>query len=189
MGTFTFNNIEMKKLLTLTLIVCLFGLLNVCQAQKSSKTLTAIEFSDYMSDITDSLYARGAAWGGQFNEARSSKDFSSLKPYRMAVDEFITRSLKSLRSMPDVKNSAALRKSMISFLEFEHKMVVEGFTPIEKLQPASSDAEVANILSGLQKLAENESVELKKVAIEQEAYAKANGFTIESEEEAQERER
>lgn len=153
------------------------------QAQKS-KTLTPIEFSDRMSDITDSLYKKGSAWGSQFNKANEQHDFASLKPYREAVQKFLNSSLKSLRTMPDVKNSTALRLSMIEFLEFESKMVIEGFMPVEKIKANASDEEVQSVYKRLTNLADQESLELKKVATEQNAYAKANGFRIETEEEA-----
>jgi hypothetical protein len=186
----------MKNILTITLLVCCVAWMPSVKAQKTTTTtttttgkktngkLTPIQFSDRMSDITDSLYARGSAWGTQFNDARKSKNFSSLKPYRVAVDNFITRSLNSLRNMEDVKDSKALRMAMISFLQYEHKMVTEGFIPIEQIKADASDAEVDKALSGLTDLSEKENAELKKVATEQEAYAAANGFKIESEEEA-----
>lgn len=179
----------MKKLYAPILFAVLFTMGLQVQAQKaaSSKKLTPIEFSDRMSDITDSLYARGVAWGRHFNEAYKSKNFSSLKPYRVAVETFIVSSLSNVRSMLDVNDSKPLRMAMIEFLEFEQKMVIDGFTPMEKIKADATDEEVVAAYKKLEGLASVEGDALKKVSTAQEAYAAANGFRIESEAEAEER--
>lgn len=178
----------MKVICTSLFFVFLFGISIHAQKPSTSKTLTPIEFSDRMSDITDSLYRKGTAWGVQFKEANKQHNFSTLKPYRVAVQTFINNSLQNLKTMPDVKDSKALRLAMIDFLTYENKMVIEGFMPIEKIKSNATEDEINKALQGLQDLATVEGNELKKVSVEQQAYAKANGFRIETEEEAGSRE-
>jgi len=173
----------MKALSTLSLLICMLSFSTIGRAQKATKTLTPIEFSDHMSDLTDSLYKKGSDWWSHYVAAKSARNFASLKSYRIAVETFLVKSTKELKSMPDVSNSTALRMAMIHFMEFERTMVTKGFMPIEKIPSTGSDEEMDKAFADLQQMAKVESVELEKVSKEQNAYAKANGFKIESKDE------
>lgn len=166
---------------------CLLILLNCAPSlllaqQETSATKAAIEFNDQLTVITDSLFARGQAWGRRFNEARKSRNYSSLKPYRQSLERFVDASISRVRNMKDVSNSGELRRAMVNFLEFEKRMLGEAFKPLEQLKPSASETEIRQKLKALEIYSASESEALAKVNIAQESYAKSNGFRIETKE-------
>ena len=181
----------MKPFLLSLCLSLLFALpATTLQAQSAR---TALEFNDQLTTITDSLYAYGQRWGRQYNEINKSRakevhnpmTFSSLKPYRQSMELFVDRSITQLKAMEDVKNSKDLRVAMIGFMEYEKKMVTLAFKPIEQLKPTATTGELQTVLEQLKTYSKAENAELQKVAAAQEAYAKSNGFAIESAEEAE----
>ncbi len=150
----------------------------------AQSALTPLEFNDKLTQVTDSLYARGQAWGLQFNQAYKSKDFKSLTSYRQGMVQFINANIARINAMKDVKNSKPLRMAMISFLRFELHMATDAFQPMEKFTPSSTNEEIKTAYDNLKALSGGEEPELAKVAAAQEAYAKENGFRIETEAEA-----
>jgi hypothetical protein len=156
-----------------------FLILLLLTTSAMAQELTPIEFNDKLVGITDELYQKGTSWGAQFNIAFKSKDFSSLRPYRESLENFIDTRIADVKAMKDVKNSKDLRMAMISFLTFEKKMATQAFKPMDQLSSSASDEEIQKAYDNLQLLATEEAAELDKVAKAQEAYGAANGFTIE----------
>lgn len=174
----------MKRIFTTLLLAAtvLFG--SNLYAQKAK---TALELNDQLASITDSLYARGQEWGSQFNTIMNgSKDFKSLAKYRMDIEKFIDRKLVEVRGMKDINGSANLREAMISFLQFEKHMIQVGFSPAEKLPSNATEAQIQEVITKLTEESKNEGAVLDKVRTEQEAYAKKNGFNIETDKTAEE---
>ena len=171
------NKCTMKRFFN---VLGLIMILALSAFNMKAQTMTPLQFNDNLSSITDSLYARGQQWGVKFNEAYQAKDFKMLVPYRQQLSGFVDKNIARVKVMKDVKNSKALRMAMIGFLEFEKKMITEGFMPLEQLSPSTSKEDVSAALEKLKSLSASENDQLKKVAIEQEAYAKANGFQIEA---------
>ena len=173
----------MKRFVGLCLSL-LFSLSATMLQAQSAKT--PLEFNDQLSLITDSLYTYGQKWGQQFNnvtkahtsDANSSTTYSSLKPHRQSMSLFLDRSIGRLKTMEDVNNSKKLRMAMITFLEYEKKMITEAFMPIEQLKASSSSADLQAVYNTLKKYSDAESAELQKVVLAQDAYAASNGFSI-----------
>jgi len=141
---------------------------------------TPLEFNDNLVAITDSLYNKGQAWGEKFVAVKESKEFYKLAPQRKALQKFIDDKIAEVSVMKDISGSENLRKSMVTFLLFEKDMLQNAFIPIEKLNSTSTDEEIDNALAKLNSLTTEENEALAKVNTEQQAYAKKNGFTIES---------
>jgi hypothetical protein len=167
----------MKKiLLPLLLFVSLTGISISVNAQKPT---TPLQLNDYFAEISDSLFRGGKAWGTQFNKVSTSKDYASLIPFRLGMEQYSKKMVAELTSMKDIKNSKDFRLAVIGFLNYEVELMTQAFIPIEKLNAKSSkeayDAAIANLV----KLAEKEKDYLATIAETQKAYADANGFTIE----------
>lgn len=174
----------MKKVLsTIVFIVAVLFSSNI-YAQKAK---TALQLNDQLASITDSLYARGQEWGSQFNTIMNgSKDFKPLAVYRMNIEKFIDRKLVEVRGMKDIAGSGELREAMINFLQFEKHMIQIGFTPAEKLPANATEEQIQEVITKLTEESKNETSVLDKVREAQTAYAKKNGFAIESEKTAEE---
>jgi hypothetical protein len=157
----------------------------LCSIQMfAQSTLTPIQFNDKLTDITEDLYARGQGWGKEFNKALESKDFASLRNYRLSMTNFIDESIAKVKVMSDVNNSKPLRMAMIDFLQYEKKMAVQAFQPFERFDASTSTDLIKKALEKLNELSKGEGAELDKVAKAQEQYAKENGFRIQTAEEA-----
>ena len=170
----------MKSTLRTTTAVLLFFLsFNAANAQKIT---TALQFNDYMVSITDTLYSYGTEWGQQFNVAFKSKDFTSLAPARIKLEEFTGKKLLEVTTMKDIGGSENLRAAMLEFIVFEKQFTGEYFSTIEKFDSKSTDDEIQKALDNLAAGSKKEEVVLKKVREAQKDYAKKNGFTIEGEE-------
>ena len=141
---------------------------------------TPLEFNDNLVAITDSLYKKGQDWGEKFTAVRDSKEFYKLAPQRKALEKFIDTKIAEISVMKDISGSENLRKAMVKFLLFEKDMIQRGFMPIEKLNSSSTQEQIDAALEKLTSLTEEENEALGNVNREQEAYAKKNGFTIES---------
>ena len=155
------------------LIACILSVSTISHAQS-----TALEFNDHIASITDSLFLKGQEWGTKFNEVYANKDFALLKPMREGLETFVTARIKELTGMKDVKNSKALRMAMLDFLDYELIMVTNAFKPMERLAGTATNEDVKAALDKMTELSKQEAEELKKVGDAQEAYAKANGFSI-----------
>ena len=165
-----------STLRTITLAIVFFFSFHLANAQQPT---TAIQFNDYLVSITDTLYMYGKEWGDQFNEANESKDFTSLSPVRIKIEEFAARKFLEVTTLKDVKGSEKLRAAMLEFLAYEKLMINEHFAPIEKLNSSSTDDDVQKHLDALTTAGKAETTALKKVNEAQKDYAKKNGFTIE----------
>jgi hypothetical protein len=157
----------------------------LCSIQMFAQSaLTPIQFNDKLTGITEDLYARGQGWGKQFNQASESKNYSSLRPYRMSMITFIDEAVAKVKVMADVNNSKPLRMAMISFLQFEKKMAVQAFQPFERFNASTPSEQITKALDNLKEISKGEGAELAKVAEAQAQYGKENGFRIETAEEA-----
>lgn len=139
---------------------------------------TALDLNNQLASITDSLYLKGQEWGTKFTEVADSKDFAALKPYRENIQHFINGQLKMVKGMKDINGSENLRAVIIEFLNYENKMVVDGFIPVEKLPKTATEDDLKKVIQGLTEASKDEAGLLKKVSEAQDAYAQKNGFTI-----------
>jgi len=161
------------------LVISLFliSLTTIPQTVQAQKT--ALEFNDQLATITDSLNFYGREWGGEAKEALQSKDFKPLVASRQRLETYINRQLSGLATMKDVKNSGKLREAMISFLNFEKSAIISAMKPFEKMTAGTADEEQQKAIEALTESSKGEEAELHKVYVEQQAYAKANGFPLE----------
>jgi hypothetical protein len=170
-----------KMILTSILLVCL----SISAFAQSKQKMTPVEYNDQMADITDSLYTLGKVWGTRFNDIyNGDKDYSKLAPTRKNLTTYIVRTTERIKKQPPVgKGGEGLKSAVISFLNFENKMIESAFTGIEKLTPSSTQAEIEAAYKHLTAEASKEEEVLKLVNAAQEAYGAQNDFTIEAAEE------
>jgi hypothetical protein len=173
-----------RIILTGILLMCLS--LNV--SAQSKKKMTPVEYNDQMADITDSLYTMGKFWGTKFNDIyNGDKDYSKLAPARKSLTAYIIRTTERIKRQPTVgKGGEGLKSAVISFLNFENKMIENAFTKIEKLTVSSTQEEVEAAYNHLTTEASKEEEVLKLVNAAQEAYGAQNDFAIEAAETAEE---
>jgi len=158
---------------SLILLVLLLSVSTHASAQNE-----ALALNDKLTNITDSLYAKGQHWGGKFAEVSTTKKFKELIPYRKDLQRFIDASIARVKVMKDVGSSKELRTAIMHFLNYEKLMVSKGFLPLEKLNAKSTDKQINDGLNKLKGLAGDENKELAKVADAQKRYADASGFKI-----------
>jgi len=167
-----------KRLLTALVVTC------ICwNAGAQSKTaMKPIEFNDQMAAITDSLYQLGVEWGTAFSEiAKSDRNYVKLMPIRKKLTAYIGRTTEKLKKQPAVgQGSQELKSAVLTFLNFEDKMITVAFSGIEKLTPTSTQTEVDAAVKVVTDEAAKEEGMLKQVNTAQETYASKNGFTIEN---------
>lgn len=161
------------------LVLSLF-LSNTLQAQKEFKS--AIDLNDHMAAITDSLYIQGTTIGRLLEKSIAAKDYSKIAPARKDIQAYANKQIAELKKMKAQYGSAELQKVMISFLEYEVKLMDEGFGALEKLSATSTEAEIKTAVQKLIDYAADEEIYLGKVREIQKKFAEANGFTIEDEE-------
>lgn len=151
---------------------------------QSKIKMTPLEYNDYLSYITDSLYSKGSRWGTKFTQIRDgNKDYSRLKPLRKDITEYIILKKEEVRKTAPVgKNGDAMKQAMLTFMEFELDMIETGFMPLENLDQSSSDKDVDAIINNLVEKANKEDSYLDKVHTAQKEFADTNGFKIETEE-------
>jgi hypothetical protein len=143
----------------------------------------AIAFNDALVLVVDTLYEMGKGWGDRFVALRTSQKFSELAPYRARLEKYVDGKIVYLQNMKDVSNSKDLRMALIGFLQFERQMIKSGFMQFEKFGPNDPAADVDAAMDKLTEDSKKEGERLKQYAQLQEAYAKANGFTIDKPEE------
>jgi hypothetical protein len=159
--------------------ILLIGCTVVSVNAKAQKPSTPLELNDYFAAISDSLYRGGKAWGIQFNKVQASKEFATLIPFRLSMEQYAKKMVSELTTMKDIKNSKDFRLAVIGFLNFEVELMTQAFIPIEKLTAKSSKETYDAAINNLVLLAAKEKDYLSTIAITQKAYADSNGFTIE----------
>jgi len=143
------------------------------------KAQTAIQFSDKLADITDSLYAKGSAWGSAFNVARKTGNYTTLKPIREGMQEFIDKNILLVQKMKDVNNSKEMRMAMIDLLKIERQLT-DSFQPFEAFNASTPAEKVKTELDALTSKAKEEASYMEKVKTAQAKYAAENNFEIEN---------
>ena len=139
---------------------------------------TPVELNDHMVDITDKVYEHGEAWGAAFKNAMDTQNWSDLKPIRQKMEYYIATTTRELGEMKDIKNSKALKDAMIAYLNYEGKMVRDGFTPFERFDGDIDNESLKNAIDKMVAMGDEETVLLEKLIEVQDAYAKANGFKV-----------
>jgi hypothetical protein len=145
---------------------------------------TPLEVNDKMVDITDQVFEYGENWGKAFQVGMDKMDWSNLKPIRVKMQQYVTNAIQEVEAMPDVKGSKALRDVVVEFLNYENKVINEGFKPFENFDGNEDDESLKKAIDNMVALGNVETDMLEKVMDVQEAYAKANGFKVGTEEPA-----
>jgi hypothetical protein len=142
---------------------------------------TPKELSDHVDDISDSLAKLGKAWANQLNTSVYSKSFDSLTSIRVKMQDYISSRRSGLAALPDIKGSRKFITAMITFLDFESKMMKDAFLPMEKFDRNSSQSDINKAFDKLVEIGKKENTELEKVYDEQVEYSKKNKFKIRDE--------
>jgi hypothetical protein len=171
---------KIKILLTIAATLCL-GFYSFGQ---SKSKMTPLEYNDYLSATTDSLYKYGSDWGNILTTAIQSEqhDYTQLKAPRTVITNFIIRKKKEINNKPAIGvGGEGMKQSMLSFLDYEYGMIEKSFIPFESISRNASDADIQKMIDKLTEDTKGEESVLKMVAAAQTAFAKQNGFEIEKE--------
>jgi len=144
--------------------------------------MTPVQYNDYLTAITDSLYSYGTVWGEQLTAImqNSPRDFSQLKDARQKIAGFISRKKTEVTKTPPVgKGGEGIKQSMLSFLDYEMGMINKAFIPFESTPADISDTAFQKLVTALTDQAQGEESVLKMVHAAQTAYAKENNFVLE----------
>ncbi len=139
---------------------------------------TGLQVNNYMSDMLDTLFAKGQAWGRELNADQKSGDYSGIARCRRDMNAKLDEDITLLSNMKDVGGSEEFRKAMINFFYYEKELIRTSFIPFESLTSASTDDDITTLHNNLITNAQNEDAEVGKIKKLQDDYAKKNGFTI-----------
>jgi hypothetical protein len=144
-----------------------------------------IDYNNYLSSMTDSLYSKGEKWGTKFAAIKAGdRDFSKLKIYRKNISEFIILNKAEIKRMEPVgKSGEDLKHAVLSFMEYELEMIETAFMPIENLNASSTETEFQNAMNKLINESDREGDYVKMIRTAQSIYARDNGFTLDRDEE------
>lgn len=166
------------KALFISFSFLVFFQVGFAQKSEQAKNL-AMEFNDYCSEITDSLYYKGVAWGQTFGQVHQDRDFKRLSVHRKALLRFIENSQKALINKKVEEEMEDLKVAVLDFLAFEKGLITEAFLPFEALTADASDDAVQERVDFLTAIAEKETAFLQNVQRVQEEMASLYGYTIE----------
>jgi len=172
---------NIKSMLAAAVLLCM----SFAGFSQSKIKMTPLEYNDYLSSITDSLYSKGTKWGTKFSEIRKGdQDFSKLRPIRKDMATFIILKKEEVRKMAPIgKGGEKLKQAMINFMDYESDMLETAFMPLENLTASSTDKEIDDAINKLVSESDKEGDVLKMVRAAQMSFAENNGFTIEEPEE------
>lgn len=139
---------------------------------------TALEYSNKLVSITDSLHAKGTRWGQELVKGAETKDFSKLAPIRTDLQSFISAKTDELIADKDVHGSADLKKAMLDFLNYEQIMVETSFKPVEQLNSNSTPEDLNAVVERIKEASQKEDVLLDRTREVQREYAAKNHFSI-----------
>lgn len=141
--------------------------------------MTPVQYNDTMAHITDSLYQKGVQWGTMFGAITSNDQYSKLAAPTQDLLNFIAASRDRVRGMKPVgKEPEPLRKAMLDFLNFEERLIKDGFTPVTKINASSTEEQITAAVNNLVETATLEGAALQKLQDAQTTYAGKNGFVI-----------
>ncbi len=156
-----------------------FFCLSLFSAGNSMAQSTPSQLNVKIQATTDSLYTVASLWGTTFIDAfNNTQHYDELTPIRSDMQEFLEHEIESYKKVPDVNGSVKLQNALVSLLEFEHNLVVNGFEPFEKLQPTATDKEVNDCRDKLKELSAKEKEYLSALNAERRAYTERNGIPL-----------
>lgn len=161
-----------KKLFFLVLLLA-----GLCSTRTFAQT--PVQFNNQMCTITDSLYKKGQTWGTKLTEViKESKEYDKLQPVRIGLLAYIDDETSKLNAMTDVNGSYQYRQAVLTYLQFEKQFVNNLLKPFELYTAQTTTEVIKEDINKLVAGAGQEKDYLEKVRVEQEAFAKANNFTI-----------
>jgi hypothetical protein len=168
---------NIKPILAAAALLCL----SFTSFSQPKTKMTPLEYNDYLSSITDSLYSKGTKWGTKFAETKKGdQNFSKLKSLRKDISTFLILKKEEVKKFAAVgKGGEDLKRAMLNFMDYELDMVEIGFMPVENLTSSSTDKEIDAAMDNLISQSGKEGDVLKMVRAAQMAFAKENGFTLE----------
>ncbi len=163
----------MRRLIVLfaVWVLCCLPFKGICQ--------TAADLNASIQEATDEIYTKASLWGTTFlKEYNGSQNYGNLSGARSELELYIERKLKEFKKKQDVDGSEKLRAALIAFLEFEKKLVTEGFQPFERLSSSSGDDQVSTCRSHLKELSVGEGAVTSTLNVERKAYAEKNDISL-----------
>lgn len=158
----------------------IYLLLLACLLSATAKAQAPVDENNKLARYIDTLYKMGTAWGNKLGTlSGSTKAYKELAVPRQDLEDYISRSIATLRSREEVAGSGPLKESIISFLIYEQGLVTNNFVMFEKFDNTTKDEEVNAAMDKLRTASGLEEKKLREVKTEQVDYAKRNGFNIE----------
>ncbi len=166
----------MKKMLWTLILLSCFSL-TYAQVSTTEKN-EALNFNDYIAEITDSVYNYGREWGTNVLEVKESKSYHKLSTIRKKLQTFLDKKqMEVLR----YKTSPGLDKTklaIINFLAIEKLILQTGMMRFEYLNSDSTQEEIDYEFNNLTEVAlfEEEYMQTLKAVLEE--MANTYGYTI-----------
>ena len=162
----------MKKHIKLLLIPVL---LSGCGLSDQKK---AVAINDAIARTNVEFNTKAQAFGVSFGKAILTKDYSSLKPERMEMAQWIDRKIDTISKMTDAGGSEAFRKCELEYLEMEKKIMNEHFGRFETFTEKTTPDELQKAVNSLKEKAVDEKSQQDKLHMLQTAFAAKNQFKL-----------
>lgn len=99
----------------------------------------AIQLSNELVQVNDSLNHFGKVWGDEFKVAVNTRDFTHLQEFRQNIQYYISERSLHIRAMKDVGDSGPLRQSMLDILKFEDEVILPKMKTFERFDATTPD--------------------------------------------------
>ncbi len=158
-------------------LICIVAILLVSNFPVVSYAQTAEEFNEQVIASTDSLYLLASLWAHVFQDNyENERKFGELASIRKDLQKYIDQQLRIFKKGNDAEGSENLRNSLVSFYEFEKKLIAKSFVPFENLTPSSTVEEVNACRDKLGEEGKQEREFLTDVNKERKEYTKRNNI-------------
>jgi hypothetical protein len=157
----------MLKRYVFFLFLILFAINPAIRAQQPAD---AYDMDLLLTSSMDSLSEMGNEWGTVFAEVSTTYEYEKLKPVRERLVNLLDQRIGMISGIEDLDGSEEYRASVIEFLSYERKMVMEAFVPFELLTETSTQEEITALISKINEMVEKEKELMDKVSGLQEDY-------------------
>lgn len=138
----------------------------------------AVEINDAIVRANVEFEQKAKAFGVSFGKAIMAKNYSSLKPERVALAQWVDAKIDTFSKMTDVGGSEEFRKCELEYLQMEKKAMNESFGRFEAFTENTAPEEIQKAVTALTEMASDEQKQLNKLHTLQVAFAEKNHFKL-----------
>ena len=136
------------------------------------------DFNQKLAGISQGLNKRGLEFGNELKTAVTSHDFSKTAASCKDLKDYVDAKIQEVTATENVGGSETLKSTMLDFLQYEKRLITEGFEPFARMDKNTPDEDVQAAVRTMMDKSGEENSYLTKVQQEQKAYAAKNGLKL-----------